>query len=312
MYTKYSNFVKPCCTYSYSDNETILKPTLLSGEEAKQIYLSEVETSSEKKSKHSQAKVTDVVRKYHDEHGFMKSEILDRDLFLSAENDDIDTIKQALDASPDKIKILDDYGWNLLMIACQANSINVVKELLSRGIDTSVRDKAGNSAQSLIIKNKNYELADILLSYRDRRKNESARTFAPNPDEEIMDFICETCNIKVTANRKNHLSSTEHNLNLSKGKKIPTNFKIPESNRGFQIMLKVGWDKESGLGPQGNGPKYPIKTVQKQDRKGLGHSKNLSGSIENKEIVKFKNRRKMINNHKNNRNIEVNFRRQFY
>ena len=44
---------------------------------------------------------------------------------------------------------------------------------------------------------------------------------------------------------------------------------IPEANRGFQMMVNTGWEKK-GLGPTGSGKLFPVKTVLKRDRTGLG------------------------------------------
>ncbi|XP_063829653.1 G patch domain and ankyrin repeat-containing protein 1 homolog [Ostrinia nubilalis] len=301
----YSNFVKPSSSGEVSGSTNSFAQTRISGEEARKIYINEV--------KHVKDPVPVKRKKL-----VVDQEISDKDLFISVQNDDIDTLKAALDNDPDKINKLDDYGWSLLMIACQANSIDSVKELLKRSCNTSVRDKAGNSAQSLVIKNKNYILADILLSHtqtqREKEVKNKEQTSHHNDDVRIEDFFCDLCNIKVR-NKDYHLSSTIHNINLSKGKKMPTNYVIPESNRGYQIMLKVGWDKESGLGPDGSGKKYPIKTVLKQDRKGLGHGKKtnkVEKTEKTSESVRQKNRKALARDHESNRRMEINFRRQFY
>lgn len=313
MTTKnYSNFVRPgSCDDSITTNACGRIP--LSGEEAKKIYVNEV-----KQIKDPHLCDNDDCDKLPKPRSTCKRlivnrDISDKDLFLSVQNNDIDTLKAALDSHPDNINKLDDYGWSLLMIACQANSVESAKELLKRGCSTSVRDKAGNSAQSLVIKNKNYILADILLSNIQKEKEiKSKRKNLPSKNsEKSEDFFCEMCNIKVR-NKEYHLSSTIHNINLSKGKKIPTNYAIPESNRGYQIMLKVGWDKESGLGPDGSGKKYPIRTVQKKDRKGLGHGKKVLKEETTTETVRHKNRRSIARDHESNRKMEINFRRQFY
>ena len=49
-----------------------------------------------------------------------------------------------------------------------------------------------------------------------------------------------------------------------------TVYGLPESNVGFRLMRKGGWDSEKGLGVEGTGRKYPIPTVFKRNRRGLG------------------------------------------
>ncbi|GLE08114.1 hypothetical protein PINS_up019076 [Pythium insidiosum] len=45
---------------------------------------------------------------------------------------------------------------------------------------------------------------------------------------------------------------------------------LPESNRGYQLLLNMGWQQDSGLGRRNDGRMEPIATVLKTDRAGLG------------------------------------------
>ncbi|XP_030025294.1 G patch domain and ankyrin repeat-containing protein 1 homolog [Manduca sexta] len=297
-YNKYTNFVRPT---SVTTNQNNVKQ--LSGEEAKKLYLEEIKEPKDPPLVHNNASTKT-------SHNKTKKHITlsDKDLYLTVQNNDVDTLRQVLDNCPDKINTIDEFGWSLLMIACQANSIDTARELLLRGADISVRDKAGNSARSLVIKNKNYQLADILLSHR-TKSPDTIRNDEPKVKLK-ENYHCETCN-KVFADKEEHLSSTIHNINASRGKKPTANFVIPSSNKGYQLMLKDGWDRLSGLGPDGSGKKYPIKTVQKIDRKGLGHEKRKIED-KNEKTVKEKYRNMMGRDYKKNKNFEINFRRQFY
>ncbi|XP_063536884.1 G patch domain and ankyrin repeat-containing protein 1 homolog [Cydia strobilella] len=305
---KYSNFVRP----TSPTEELVLVPknkfhinTSISGEEARRIYLEEVSKAnniqSPKKDNSVNSRRRASKRKYDDP-------VSNKDLFIAVQNNDIDTTKEALELSPDKINIIDDYGWSLLMIACQANSIDTVKELLKRGIDTTIRDKAGNSAQSLVIQNKNLILADILISHKRKKEEEIKIKVQSKTKVKLKEFHCLVCN-QAYPDEQEHLSSTIHNINASKGKKILSNYAIPQTNRGYQIMLKAGWDRDSGLGPEGTGKRYPIKTVQKKDRKGLG---NVNKEEPKEDTVKHKTRKSLVINYESNKKMEINFRREFY
>lgn len=304
MFNKsYSNFVRAselgedqCSTVQQ------MKP-VLSGDEARRIYLEE--TKSERTTQPSKCKAV----KHKKTHKAEEIPLSNKDLFLTVQNNDVDKLKYILDRCPDKINIVDDYGWSLLMIACQANSTETTRELLKRGVDMSIRDKAGNSARSLVIKNKNYTLADILLSHKE---TESMQCVNQNSDElkSRQDYTCEICS-KTFPDKEEHLSSTIHNICASKGKKIIPHYVIPASNRGYQLLLKGGWDRDSGLGRDGTGKKYPIKTVQKQDRKGLGHKIKQDVKLTENNI-KVKCKKMFIDNIKKNRRLEINFRREFY
>ncbi|XP_026756243.2 G patch domain and ankyrin repeat-containing protein 1 homolog [Galleria mellonella] len=301
----YSNFVRPVSPLESVNNNAPLTCKYLSGDEARRIYLEEIKEAKDPiKSYISPVERNNRNRKRNLE------EISDKDLLISVQNNDVNAVTRALDRYPDKINIIDEYGWSLLMIACQANSVDTVKLLLKRGIDTNVRDKAGNSARSLVIQNKNYVLANILLSNKECNKITSNNSYNKVNVKLKEEYICEICSNRFP-DKEEHLSSTIHNINASKGKKIPANYVIPETNRGYQLMLKGGWDKESGLGPDGSGKKYPIKTIQKKDRKGLGCKKKKEDNL-NKPIVKHKNGKIIASESQRSRRIEINFRREFY
>lgn len=315
FHKNYTNFVRPASpTEEINNSKKYQIETSLSGEEVKRIYLAEVSKSNDAlRATHnacgsieSHSFKPPCRRKHDDNH------ISDNDLLLAVQHNDVEIIKDALSVCPDKIKITDDYGWSLLMIACQSNSVDAVKELLKRDVDTSVRDKAGNSAQSLVIQNKNFILADILVSHK--RKNEKAAKVDDTPKKKVKlkEFHCTVCN-QTCNDEQEHLSSTVHNLNTSKGKKIPACYVIPQTNRGYQIMLKVGWDRESGLGPEGTGNMYPIKATQNKDRKGLGHQKKREDEEVKEDPVKHRNnKRTAIREYERNKKMEINFRREFY
>lgn len=310
MSDKYGNFVRP----SASSSEQIPKhKPSLNGEQAKRLYLEEVldVIVSEPAINDLDEKPKSVIHKIENRRHFSVTELTDKDLFLSAQNNDVDTLIRILDNTPDKINIVDEFGWSLLMIACQANSIEVVRELLKRDIDTLIRDRAGNSARTLVIKNKNLALVDMFLSHKSKKTFTEVRNTKNHKGvKRKREYTCDICN-NTYPDETEHLSSTVHNINISRGKKIPTNYVIPVSNRGYQIMLKGGWDKETGLGPDGSGKKYPLRTTQKKDRKGLGHEK-VKQYIKQEEKPVQQNKKILIRNCYNNRNIEINFRRQFY
>jgi hypothetical protein len=47
-------------------------------------------------------------------------------------------------------------------------------------------------------------------------------------------------------------------------------YAIPKANPGYQMLKKLGWSEEKGLGVNEQGNKGPLKTVLKNDRLGLG------------------------------------------
>lgn len=301
---KYSNFVKASSPTPSCEGEQVYRK-VLSGEEAKKLYLDEVSAAKASSSGRTRSACdVEITRTFVKEE---ENELSNKDLFITVQNNDVNKLKCVLDRCPDKVHVLDEFGWSLLMIACQANSVDAVKLLLKKGVDMNVRDKAGNSARSLVIKNKNYVLADVLINYKHKEKPKQADSKIKVKSKEKVQ--CDSCN-NLYQDREEHLSSTIHNINASKGKKITASYVIPVNNKGYQLMLKDGWDKNTGLGKDGSGKLYPIRTVQKKDRKGIGHQKKNHEKVE--DVDKLKNRKKIARDHHSNKAFEINFRRQFY
>lgn len=311
--SNYKNFVKPSASTS-STCGSVQPKYYVSGEEVRRIYLDEVKDASgtsEKRPKQIFPEDSNIKSKKAKKK---KGELTRKDYFVAAQNNDVETLRQGLQDQPEMLDTIDEFGWSLLMIACQANSVQTVKELLQLGADTSIRDKAGNSARSLVIKNKNLQIADLLLNNTDR--NQMKTTEKQNHRKRKLkdqDYTCKIC-CNNYPDKEQHLVSTVHNINASKGKKVHPCYKLPESNKGFQIMLKTGWDKGTGLGCDGSGRQYPIRAVQKKDRKGLGHEGKKDNEKGSKEEIKQKQKSKILlqREHRRNQNIEINFRREFY
>lgn len=302
---RYKNFVRAASPTSERNHRIV---NAISGEYAKKIYLEEISQATSNNIKPKSNKNKQCVNLKHSK---VQESLSDSDLFNAVQDNNVDIISTVLENDPNKVNTKDEFGWSLLMIACQANSVETVKELLKHNADISIRDKAGNSATSLVIKNKNFLLADIFLC-RNKEIDEEEKIMHRNIKRKRRknEYICEVCDNKVYPDKSEHLSSTTHNINASRGIKPTACYKIPESNRGYQIMLKGGWTRE-GLGPDGSGKMYPIRTVQKIDKKGLGLEKSKLRKTED-IIVETQNKIKLKHSYHRNRRMEIEFRRQFY
>lgn len=293
---KYKNFVRESSKLPVN-----VRKNNISGEEAKRLYLEEIAEEQRVKRKRERLETPTVSK---EEIKLEISNFRDKDLFIAAQNNDVGTLVSVLDKFPDKLNTTDEFGWSLLMIACQANSVDTVKELLKRNADTSIRDKAGNSVLTLVIRNRNLVLVDLFLN---KEKSKRPKTF--KREKIKREFLCEICN-RVFDDRDDHLSSTVHNMDASKRNKCRPCYKIPASNKGYQIMVKGGWDRSNGLGPDGTGNLYPIRTIQKLDKKGLGLEKLKKQKTE--DFVELNRSRKNKNDYHKNRRMEIDFRREFY
>jgi hypothetical protein len=161
------------------------------------------------------------------------------------------------------------------MVAACAGADKVVEFLLKSGADPNCMTRKGDTCITLARKKGHLKVIETIRKFKVDKKVSSVAPLPPtlkdSPPPQIL--LCSSCKTRITqSEQRSHFTSTVHQLNRC-SRDCKTYYSIPGSNRGFQIMLKEGWDGERGLGPTGEGTKLPPKTVLKKDRKGLGASK---------------------------------------
>lgn len=238
------------------------------GEEIKEFYENLVNKQDSKETtraiKLNINKNLENIRKEH------KQPFEVRKYFHSATNNNVDELK-AMEYVESDINARDAYGWTSLMMAACEGSYEAVEFLLRLGVDRDVEDKTGRSAQDLALKKGHLKIVKLLTN----GITEQRPMYSNDKETEQQNepFYCDTCKQSfVETNRKQHQTSTLHQFNMKSD--LPVNklqkFNIPARNRGLQLMVKQGWDKESGLGPSQSGRLYPVKTVIRKQRSGLG------------------------------------------
>lgn len=80
---------------------------------------------------------------------------------------------------------------------------------------------------------------------------------------------CDVCEVCYTDSKHTHTSSTLHQFSLKRTPSLPR-YCLAPSSVGYQVMLRLGWDPHSGLGPEHSGRLDPVGTVLKSDTTGLG------------------------------------------
>ncbi|XP_072044297.1 LOW QUALITY PROTEIN: G patch domain and ankyrin repeat-containing protein 1-like [Amphiura filiformis] len=193
---------------------------------------------------------------------------LANNLLQGAQHGDLKKIKDALKQGCD-INTVDDFKWTALMCACHSGQTEVVQYLLKKGASwVDHYDQKGRSALTLAKAAKHMDIYDLLMAYSHDELPMSTRSRTHR--QEANGYSCKICKMDFTEMSKaEHLSSTVHLFNCQH-KPQSTFYHIPEGNIGFKLLLKDGWDKEQGLGPEGKGAKFPVKTILKRDRQGLG------------------------------------------
>ena len=212
-------------------------------------------------------------------------------LFCFAQEGDLVPLKLALAGGKHDVNTVDSFGWTMLMCASHAGHVDVVQYLLQvvgaqwKGI----MDRRGNTAVDLARISGHFWTANLIENFDDQQSSipdtEAVRIARKrrksNSDEfsKRSTYYCEVCKMNVPmadmrgneSEAVNHRTSTLHQFSCQHKPRVSF-YGIPQSNRGYQLLLKGGWDPEGGLGSRKQGQKYPIKTVLKQDRLGLGVS----------------------------------------
>ncbi len=187
-----------------------------------------------------------------------------------AQEGDIKTVESLLCEGSVDINVVDDFAWTALMCASYSGQRNVVSLLLRKGaLWESYRNKSGQTALDLARRGGHLGIVGMLEGNQSMGTSEGHQTEKPAKFKKSWCNICSLEYHKHESRRHQHKSSTVHLFNCQH-KPTSTMYYIPESNVGFQLMMKEGWDKEKGLGRDGLGQKFPVKTILKRDRKGLG------------------------------------------
>ena len=198
-------------------------------------------------------------------------------LFWYAQDGDLTSLTLALSQGTYDINTTDHFDWTLLMCASRAGHVDIVQYLLSQGAQLrGFVDRGGNSAVDLARKSGHFHIAELIeewdshyMTTKDRQRFQHNRR-ENDTLAELKAYYCHVCkmDVKDLAEHK-HKTSTVHQFSCQYRPTI-SSYGIPESNRGYRMLMKVGWDPNKGLGSRRQGQKYPVKTVLKQDRLGFG------------------------------------------
>ncbi|XP_061392972.1 G patch domain and ankyrin repeat-containing protein 1 homolog [Musca vetustissima] len=176
---------------------------------------------------------------------------------------------QKLDYRDQNVNVCDGYGWTALMMAACEGHEEAVRFLLQLGVDKNIKDKSGKTAMDLAKRKGHIHIQQLL----ETPLEENSSSSDDDAMETIEPFYCEICKRTFSeTTRREHETSTIHQFNAqtpASSNKLQK-FNIPPRNKGLQLMVKQGWDKESGLGPSQTGRLYPVKTVIRKQRSGLG------------------------------------------
>lgn len=194
----------------------------------------------------------------------------EKQFFKAALTNDLNTL-QRMEISVTNINQRDQFGWTALMMAACEGSLNTFQFLFEHGSDLNASDRKGNTALSLARLKHKTNILDFISNFQDKRGNVQCKRNKVKQQTDDIEFYCDACDKAIKeSERTAHLASTLHRFNQTDSHKFTRRFGIPDSNVGFQMMLRQGWDREKGLGPEQEGHLYPVKTTIRKPRSGLG------------------------------------------
>uniref|UniRef100_A0AC35EQU6 G-patch domain-containing protein n=1 Tax=Panagrolaimus sp. PS1159 TaxID=55785 RepID=A0AC35EQU6_9BILA len=188
--------------------------------------------------------------------------------FKAAATNDLSKCEELLNRGI-SINLTDFWGSTALICAAANGSNDIIEFLMENGADWKRKNRACFTASDLARKKGFIEIAEYIESYGN---------FNQEMDIEIVPTVasssnfCEHCKQNFE-NIQAHHCSIVHIVNTLQPPRPGYAYGISSSNVGYQILKETGWKEEHGLGKEGEGRKYPLKTMLKRDRKGLGLDK---------------------------------------
>ncbi|XP_031632817.1 G patch domain and ankyrin repeat-containing protein 1 homolog [Contarinia nasturtii] len=190
-------------------------------------------------------------------------------LFAAVVSNDVTTIEE-MNITNRNVNVTDQFGWTALMMAVCDGHLDAVKVLIRRGANIDIENKQNDTALKLAEKRKH----QLIIEFLKQKQTETIETICLSSDDDQTSsqrFFCDICQTEfLQIDQKSHEASTLHRFNRENLSKSAPHFGIAESNVGFRMLMKQGWDRESGLGAKRDGIIYPIKTTLRKPRSGLG------------------------------------------
>jgi hypothetical protein len=209
-----------------------------------------------------------------------------KDLLKAAQSNNLEYIRKSAENKFD-LTVLDDFKWNILMIAIAEKNNSIVEfvlnelndlDLLNKLLDN--KDSSQNDAKKLAETFKNNKALELIEHFYKKFENTRRPKSIEIEIEDNIDenFYCESCKKNFSIcdeSHIEHMKSIVHQLNeIEQDNELArrkfANFHLKRNNKGYQMLMKLGWDEASGLGVNEQGRMNPIRTRLKLDRLGLG------------------------------------------
>ncbi|GFG35219.1 hypothetical protein Cfor_01323 [Coptotermes formosanus] len=309
----WKQFVREGCSQTEENTKINITDSRLTGEEAKRIYEEVVGSDPSHEDQLTTGTVLCKVKETHVKSSGSSVGInscqdktrLVNAIMREAQNNNVAGVTELLSDLCD-VNVMDQYGWTPLMSAACAGAVDVVKFLISRNADANLRDKSGNTCLSLARRQGHLAVVEAITEGHRETRPESHPVRTKHTE-----FYCESCEQSFyNTTKEQHATSTVHLFSSRPCITVPTVYSIPTNNKGYQILVKGGWNREKGLGADGSGHKFPLKTVMKRGREGLGGGRQEKARVTHCSLLASHLTRKARNNTSSRRNREATLSRE--
>ncbi|TTE81780.1 G patch domain and ankyrin repeat-containing protein 1 [Bagarius yarrelli] len=191
-------------------------------------------------------------------------------LLRCAEQGDVRGMEELLRRGCD-LNFRDQFNWSALMSAAFSGRREAVQVLLQKGaLWTRITDTQGRDARDLASVAGHHDVVRLLEQFNITHNSHTSHTPAEQKHSTPPSQWCKVCEVYFTDSAHTHTSSTLHQFSLKRPPSLP-HYCLTPSSTGYKLMLRLGWDPRSGLGPEHSGRRDPIGTVLKSDTAaGLG------------------------------------------
>ncbi|KHJ47573.1 ankyrin repeat protein [Trichuris suis] len=234
----------------------------LTGEEAREFYENALQQSSTQaddvplRKRPSCAKRT-VLKSNSDTevkfkcYAISKSPFSPQSRFLRAASEGaVSEMRNLLNSHTIDVNFVDDFGWSALMCASYGGHLRAVVFLLENAAIPSLKSRSGQSAADLATKAGHLEIYKILTQNERKVERDAssggveANSSKEGPSNPLPEY-CTDCERPFLDER--HITSTAHLVRTWAVDSKPC-FSLGQSNVGYKLLVKGGWNQASGLG----------------------------------------------------------------
>ena len=203
-----------------------------------------------------------------------------RQLLYYSQHGDLPSLRGLLSTGDVDVNHRDQYGWTALMASVAAGHIDCTRLLLSvEGVDVEARDKGGGStARDLAMAHPH--IAALFQAKATKHERVPPRQSVDSPPSPVpqpssrmpSELNCDLCQEERVS--ESHRSSITHQMTAlqrrNSSRRCHRHYALKRDNKGFEMMLRAGWDRDNGLGSREQGTCCPVKMRLKRDRRGVG------------------------------------------